>query len=159
MHSKFDIFKWVLLMLPNILRRPVIIAFFRCMSEGFREINNRYYLYRQATLQELAYNSTTIMLQRWLNRIFYLDDDIYITEYRNDKTYFSQNEEPNIVYMTFQNEGSGLYLSSSPPTDEYGGFVINIPANLATSQNIETIKKWANFYKTAGVCYRIEMYE
>lgn len=159
MYSKFDVFKWSYLMLPNILRRPVLITFLKSVSEGFKEINNRYYIYRQATLQELAYNSTTIMLQRWLNNVFYLKDDIYITEYRNDKVYFSKEEEPQLVYMSYQNESPGVYLNSSPPTEEYGGFVVNVPVTLATEQNIEIIKKWVNFYKTAGVCYRMEIYE
>ena len=99
------------------------------------------------------------MLQKWLNDLFYLDGDIYITNYQNDNVYLHYKDEvPEEVYLSYQSEGTSFYLDSNEPSEAYGGFVVNVPMEIATQENIAKIKNWVKYYKAAGSVYKIERY-
>lgn len=161
MYYKFDVQKWILHQLPIILRRSVFYEFVRSCLHGIRKIYEEFYSYCQATDRQLGHNANTLMLQKWLNDVFFLSDGtIFLSNYLNDQVYFHyEDETPEEIYMSYQTEGDGVYLNSSEPGSEYGGFIVNIPVALGSQDNIAIIKKWVEYYKTAGVVYRIEKYE
>lgn len=162
MWKRFDINKWVIQQLPLVLRRTVVYAMFKCVISSFNKVYDRYYAFSIDVFRKLDYNpSNTRLLQKWLNDIFYFSDGvIYLTNYLNDNIYIHyQDETPEEIYIGYQSEGDGIYLSSSEPGSEYGGFVVNVPAEMASQNNLRIIKQWIEYYKAAGTVYRIELYE
>ncbi len=159
MYYRFDVKKWILYQLPMALRRTVLWEFFKCIAKGFLSINEDFRNYCTVTERQLGHNANTLMLQKWLNDVFYLNGDIYITNYLNDNVYLHyQDEVPEDVYMCYQNEGESIYLDSKAPSSEYGGFVVNVPSKLATDVNLKVIKNWIEYYKAAGIVYKIVIY-
>lgn len=159
MYYRFDVKKWILHQLPLALRRTVLWQFLQCIAKGFRHVSDDFQNYCTAIERQLGHNANTLMLQKWLNDLFYLDNDIYITNYLNDNVYLHyQDEVPEDVYMSYQQEGEGLYLDSKEPSSGYGGFVVNVPSELGTKVNLRVIKNWVEYYKAAGIVYKIELY-
>ena len=159
MYYKFDVKKWALQLLPMVLRKRILFAFVKCCVHAISEVAENYYTYCNSVDRQLGHNANTLMLQKWLNDLFYLEDAIYISNYQNELMYLHyQDETLEEVYLSYKSEGKAIYLDSKAPSNEYGGFVVKIPAEIATVENIATIKQWVEFYKTAGVVYKIEQY-
>lgn len=158
MRYRFDLSVWIRQQLPPVLHNRGILAVMYALVSGIREVQKSFDLYAADIDRRLSHNSATLSLSAWLNDLFGLNDAIYITNYVNDIPYLSYERE-NIVplYLQYQAEGKGVYLNSQPPT-VYGGFVINIPKGIASEANIATIRKWVDYYKVAGVTYKIQIY-
>lgn len=160
MNYRFDIHKWLLLQLPLVLRKQRIYALIRCIAVGLNQVYEAFKNYSNDVVRRLENTSQVISLEKWLNDIFYLDGDIIIRDYISDNVYLHyQDEVPEEVYLGFPDEQTVVYLPSTSPSKLSGGFVILIPAELATEDNLKTIRKWVEYYRMAGTEYRIEIYE
>lgn len=160
MYWKFDANKFALHQLPPLLRRPAIYALLKCLMIALNTVHETFVRHRDKTVRQLNYNAFTISLERFLNELYSLDNSIYITEYKSSNVYLSLSSENNPkVYVGNQNEGDILYLSSASPETVSGGFVVKIPAGMATEENIAIIRKWVDYYRMAGTIYTIESYE
>ena len=97
----------------------------------------------------------------FLNSRFALDPGtIYITDFRSENQYLHFYEEiADDVYMSYQSEGDRLTLSSHSPDSLAGGFVVMIPAALASDGNLAEIRRWVEYYRYAGTTYKISTYE
>lgn len=160
MYYRFDVRKWILHQLPVVLRKTLLFAFLKSIVEPIRVLHREFEQYASSSDQQLMHNSQTLMMQKWLNDVLYLEQGtIYITNYLNDQVYMHYaGEKAEDLYMCNAEEGDSVYLKSQL-TNEYGGFVVNVPAQLATADNIQTIRKWVEYYKAAGTVYKIISYE
>lgn len=160
MYWKFDANKFALHQLPPLLRRPAIYALLKCLMIAIAAVHEMFVKHRDKTVRQLNYNGQTISLEKYLNELFSLDNAIYITEYTSSNIYLSlASENTPKVYVGNQNEGDIIYLSSASPEKVAGGFIVKIPAGLATEENIAIIRKWVDYYRMAGTIYTIESYE
>ena len=159
MYYKFDVGRWVLHQLPMILRTSLIYEFIRCLLHPIKTLYSSFYDYSTSVERQLGHNSNTLMLQKWLNDVLGVKDEILIQNYLNERISLHFSNEPyDEVYMGYINETDGLYLSSEL-SNEFGGFLVMVPSYLATEENLMIIKKWVEYYKTAGTVYRIMKYE
>lgn len=116
--------------------------------------------YSKDVLRRLDHTSQVISLERWLNSFFHLDGDIVIRDYTSGNIYLHfQGEMPNDIYVGFIDESTEIYLPKYDPSALRGGFVVYVPSDLATEENLKTIQKWVEYYKMAGTEYKIEAYE
>lgn len=154
----FNIRQWISQQLPIILRGKLLMELIRVMLKPLQDISDKYSEYAQLAELKMRHNGHTQILQHWINEQLHLSQGrIYITEFINDHLYiYYRDERAEGVYMSFQDEGDGIFLSSSPPI-VYGGFVVNVPEDLATEENLATITQWVDFYKYAGTSYRINI--
>ena len=156
MSLRFDANKWLLHCLPPVLRRRVIYALFSCCLQPIKAIYARYADYTSLINSQLTSRSYTGSLAAWLNSVFYLPEEtIYIEDSIGDTNYlFFKNEVPEVKYLFTNKEGNAPYFNYEPK-ETFDGFYIHVPARLATAANIQIINKWVNYYKIAGVNYKI----
>ena len=162
MFYHFDVDRWIIHQLPPILRSPAVYAFLRALLCPLKDLVQAFTAYREASMRQLSYNAFTIYLQKWLNDIFFYDQDvIYITdEIISPAALYLQGEFDVPVYMTGADEEPAvpLELFSTPPDDRIGAFVVHVPLAM-TDADIAVVERWVNYYKFAGTQFRIEQYE
>lgn len=160
MNYRFDIDKWMLHQLPIVLRRPKLYALIRCVSVAITYVYTAFWRYSNDIRRRLDNTSQVISLERWLNDVFYLDGDIVIKDYSSDNVYLHyQGEVPEEVYLGFDDEITEVYLSVNNPSILSGGFMVYVPTDLATEDNLRIIRKWVEYYRMAGTEYKIVTYE
>lgn len=161
MYRNFDVEKFAMQQLPPLLRNRVIYALLKSLLAGLSWLQKKFKSYSDEVTGRIAVNGFTINLEVFLNDIFSLDPGtIYITDYESEKDYLHYYEEiAEDVCIGYESEGDQLLLSSSPPDALSGGFAVMVPAELATDKNLETIRKWVEYYRYAGTTYKISTYE
>ena len=161
MFYHFDVDKWIIHVLPPILRKNAIYSFLKVFLYPVKQLQQTFLTYITGVDTRLTYNSFTASLERFLNGLFFFEyNAIYITDDNSRQVYLSfvsEGQEP--VYMTFSNEADvPLYLSSVDPVNIFGTFVVHVPAILSEADRA-TIYNWVNYYKFAGTEFSIEVYE
>jgi len=162
MFYHFDVDKWIIHLLPPILRKASIYAFLRSMLYPVKQLQDAFLAYKLGIDRQLTYNSSQNYLERFLNGLFFFEyDAIYITDVESEVTSLAfQSESVDPVYMSFQDEApaAALQLSSLNPDDITGKFVVHVPAALSEADKA-TVINWVNYYKMAGTEFTIEVYE
>ena len=160
MFYRFDITKWILMLVPPVLRRSLLVALLQALLTPVRNLNERFYELKTGVDRQLASNAFTIYLERYLNGLFYLSDEIYITDaINNDHIYFSKSSEiADLNYIGYDDAQGTLYLPSLLPMQIRGDFVINIPEFLDKDEYRSVITKWTDYFKYAGTQYIIRTY-
>lgn len=161
MFYNFDINKWILILLPPILRRPVLYALIRAMLAPLAEVYTAFLTSKGEAERQMTSNAFTIYLERFLNGLFYLPDGaIYITDFVDEEmVYFAYaTEESDPVYVGNKDDEDSLYLISTRPDAILGGFTVNIPESIDKPEYISVIDKWVNYYKYAGTSHIIKSY-
>ena len=162
MFYHFDVDKWIIHLLPPVLRKASIYAFLRSMLYPVKQLQDAFYAYKTGVDRTLTYNAFQNSLERFLNGLFFFEyNAIYITDVQDERVALSfQSEAFPPVYMSFQNESpsTALELSSLPPSAITGRFVVHVPAALSEA-NIATVRTWVDYYKMAGTEFNIEVYE
>lgn len=157
----FDINKWIIHLLPPVLRKSSIYAFLRCMLYPLKQLQAAFLAYKTGVDRQLTYNAFNNSLTRFLNGLFFFEyDAIYITDEVYDRAYLSfASEAIDPVYMSYQEESpsTALELGSLAPADITGGFIVHVPAALSEA-DIATVTNWVNYYKMAGTTFKIEIY-
>lgn len=162
MFYQFDVDRWIIQQLPPVLRRPGIYAFLRAFLLPLKQLMQTFNTYREAVDRQLSYNSFEIYLEKWLNDFFFFEmGTIYITDETLPVVKLSLVSEGNDpVYMSNEDEvpPDPLLLYSYPPDAIISAFVVHVP-NSMSAADIAMVRSWVDYYKMAGVQYRIEIYE
>jgi hypothetical protein len=162
MFYHFDIDKWIIHLLPPVLRKAFIYAFLRCMLYPVKQLQDAFLTYKTGVGRQLTYNVFQNSLERFLNSLFFFEyKAIYITDEEYDRAYLSlESEAVAPVYMSFQDESpaTALNMSSLAPSAITGTFVVHVPAALSQA-DIATVTNWVNYYKMAGTEFSIDVYE
>ena len=162
MFYHFDIDKWIIHLLPPVLRKASIYAFLRCMLYPVKQLQAVFLTYKQGVDRQLTFNAFKDYLERFLNGLFFFEyNAIYITDSElaaASLSFESESEQP--VYMSFINEdpSTALMLSSIDPDKMSGAFVVHVPAALSAADRA-TVANWVNYYKMAGTQFTLEIYE
>lgn len=149
-----------MLLLPSILRRPVIYALFKCLLQPLRTISERYDEYISKVNLQIISRSGTIEMEAWLNSIFYLPEGtIYILDSSDAQNFlYLKGEGYATNYWHTKVEESPQYLNSIV-NEVFGGFIVFIPETLSDEDNLKIIRKWVDYYRIAGTNYKIQTYE
>lgn len=166
-HFKLNIDKLNLLLLPAVLRKPVIYGFCKAFSKPIKSIYMRFMARRQEILFTLKYDSGKYNIERYLNRSFSDGgNDVYITFYEGKKgTYLSQTLPFCITETSHKGECTGIYLGSVNPvyvpfyidaTAKIPDFVVNVPSYL--SSRVSEINNSVSKLALPGYTFSIEIY-
>lgn len=162
MFYHFDVDKWIIHLLPPVLRKASIYAFLRTMLYPVKQLQAAFLAYKTGVDRQLTYNAFQNSLERFLNGLFFFEyDAIYITDVEREVTSLAfQSESVDPVYVSFEDEdtAAALQLSSLDPDDITGKFVVHVPAALSEADKA-TVINWVNYYKMAGTEFTIEVYE
>lgn len=161
MFYRFDLNKWVLMILPPILRKGLLYSLLKALVSPLQVIYERFEELRKKTDGTLLFNAHTMYLERVLCRLLHLrDGSVYIKDLtNNDRLYLSYKEEINERnYIGSSSDDDKLYISSKRPVPLVGRFIIYIPIASASDSNIAIVKKWADHYKYAGTEFIVKTY-
>lgn len=162
MFYHFDVDKWIIHVLPPVLRKNAIYSFLKVFLYPLKQLQESFLTYITGVNTRLRYNSVTASLERFLNGLFFFEyNAIYITDDYNKQVYLAYSSESQPpVYMAFQYETSAdpVYLSSVEPVNVFGAFIVHVPAALSEADRA-TVYNWVNYYKFAGTDFSIEVYE
>lgn len=162
MFYHFDIDKWIIHLLPPVLRKASIYAFLRTMLYPVKQLHSAFLAYKDAAVSQLTYNSFQNYLERFLNGLFFFEyNAIYITDIELERAYLAfASESASPVYMSFQEESpaAAMQLSSAVPAQVSGKFIVHVPAVLSAA-DVNTVENWVEYYKMAGTEFTIEVYE
>ena len=162
MFYHFDVDKWIIHLVPPVLRRNTIYAFLRSFLYPVKQLQAAFLAYKEGIDIRLAYNSFQDYLERFLNGLFFFEyKAIYITDEAHEKVFFSfVSEGVTPVYDSFEDEESKsvIYLDTVSPNNVFGKFVVHVPAALSEA-DIATVSNWINYYRLAGTQFKIEVYE
>lgn len=159
MKYRFDIRRFAYLMLPPILRQPVLWAVVCACVDGLSNVHSSFRAYAEMISDRLSYNAFVIYLEKMLNDLFSVEGMIYIEDYRIESTLYlalrEEGRDPD--YLAFKDEGGkNVYVSRDDRL--IGGFYVWIPITLDTPENRYTISKWVNYYKYTGTQFSIKTY-
>ena len=162
MFYHFDVDKWIIHLLPPVLRRRSIYAFLRSMLYPVKQLQAIFLTYKEGVDKQLAYNSFSDSLERFLNGLFFFEyNAIYITDVVNERVFLSfASEGLSPVYDSYHGESpeAAISLNSFSPDNISGSFTVHVPAALSTA-DVATVSKWVNYYRLAGTTFNIEVYE
>lgn len=162
MYRNFNLYAYAVRLLPPFLRKDVIKAVLRVLLCPLDAIITAFNGLIGSSDRLLTHNSFTIYLEKFLNELFNVDGQIYITDFIDDTTVCLSKKEEMMDYdlMTLKSEElPTLMLPSERPGRLQGRFIVNIPGSLDTEENRKLITRWVNYYKYAGTNYTIEAYE
>lgn len=162
MFYRFDIDRWIIQLLPPVLRKNSIYAFLRCLLYPVKQLQAAFLTYKLGVDRQLAYNAFNNYLERFLNGLFFFPDKaIYITDEQEASAYLAlASETYGPVYMSYQSESpsTAIDMSSIDPSLITGYFIVHVPAALSEA-DIATVTSWVNYYKMAGIDFKVEVYE
>ena len=162
MFYHFDVDKWIIHLLPPILRKNSMYSFLRCLLYPVKQLQAAFLAYKTSVDQQLTYNAFQNYLERFLNGLFFFEyKAIYITDEQEEGTYLAYaSESYGPVYMSYQSEtpATALMLGSTDPSLIAGRFVVHVPAALSQA-DVATVTSWVNYYKMAGIVFIVEVYE
>jgi len=144
---KVDFKRLICLLLPIILRKEILISFFKSLITPLETMHTSFMQFRTDTSKKMSYNSQTCHLRKMLNDKF----DVL----RRIKVEDVQKREPLMIYRRAEEKpvmlGTRMIHSRQFMTN--GGFIVRIPASL-TSKDSE-IRAYIDYYKLITMKYQI----
>ena len=162
-----DFNRWVVQLLPPILRSRVLVALLRIIIIPLAYVHRLFTEYRKKVADRLDITASVQDIERALNRRFFLRNrQIYIESESDDRhpcLYFQAEGKP----PTFLNPRMTLWMDGEVPSKP--NFTIFVPNFLVSSLNSEEdrhkgrhlaeIIRIVELYKPAGRRYHINIYE
>lgn len=153
---RLDVPRLSVLLLPSLLRRPRLVAWLASLTSPVAGLYQEFLSYRLATLQELAYNGQTALLEKALNDK--IDSSLRRIVIRNSTNYldplyinFKREIQPS-VFATSKVEGRPLYPHRASDFANQVGFIVYAPGLNAKDYPLNILIRR---FKIALVSYRI----
>lgn len=163
MWYRIDFVKFVFQLLPPVFRRKVLFAWLSVIVLPFRDIYNRFTVYRETVTKRLDMSGNVQYLERVLNGEFYLSNgEIYITDIAESLlcTYLKkENQLPLYVHGKSEAQAEKMYVRKNGEGKYSGDFAVNVPSFLDTPEHLSRISLLLNYYKPAGRKYIIKVYQ
>lgn len=169
----FDVKKFARMLLPPILRGPVLVALVGISILPIKFIYETFMAYRQSVKGRINRTCNVNSLEKILNDLFFLTDhQIYITTTLEPLQLYMYSRREKIPPLCLHGAGeihaTPCYIKPHNGVSPEPTFVIHIPTFLCTSLDQEQdeyngrylieIYNALNIYKPAGRAYRIELY-
>lgn len=162
-----DFNRWVVQLLPPILRSKVLIVLLKIMVLPLAWLHAHFVLYRKAVSDRLNVTASVQDIERVLNEAFFLHNrQIYLEDVNNEQQtclYFVR-EAMAAVFMN-----PSLLLYQQGEVSDKPNFIVCIPTFLCTSLDKDEDKykgrylgiiiNLIEYYKPAGKRYGIKLYD
>lgn len=161
MYRNFNIYSYAVALLPPALRNKVVKFILRVLLKPLEDVVSAFNNMVADVDRRITHNSFTIYMEKFLNDLFGLKGQIYITDYIDRNVYLAKkNEIKYLDTMTMKSEGlPTIVLSSERPQNIQKEFIVYIPIAIDTDDNRKLITRWVNYYKYIGTNFTIEAYE
>lgn len=147
-----DINKLIVWILPSFKRKPVMYAWLKACCFPLIQVYNQFTINRESNLYKLAHNGQVYSMENVLNDRF--DNDlrrIYITDgFTKDRLYIYTPAENKPLFLK-----KVFIYNSDDYADTGADFIVWIPSEIKTNQNLIEIKALVDYYKLASKRYRI----
>lgn len=169
MWYKIDLTKFVVQLLPPILRSKFLVALLKVLVLPLSFVYDKLMGHRENVFDKLETSTNVIYLEKVLNETFFLSDrQIYITSLEEDFSNYWHFKSENAP-SKFLDNSSGIILKYKGESNYKESFTVNVPTFLCTSldsskdkyqgKNLAKIKAILNIYKPAGRTYSIILYD
>lgn len=162
-----DFNRWVVQLLPPLLRSRVLVVLLRVLILPLIQLHSRFIIYRQAVEGRLNVTASVQDIERVLNAAFFLKmRQIYIKDENSEQRTclcFQQEHMPAV----FVNPAITIYQPDE--VADRPNFTVYIPDFLCTSLNkdedrykgnyLRIIVNLLNYYKPAGRRYGLKIYD
>lgn len=167
-----DFVRFVVQMLPPLLRSRLLVALLRVLTVPLRYIHDLFLALKDGTDTKLSITGNVQYLEKALNDAFCLTDgQIHIgtpAEERRPAFYLEKEGNPRIFHT--MEEGTGYMVLLRGETRQRVNFTVRVPTFLCTSteskaadkygwRHYRVIKNILNIYKPAGRTFGIELYD
>jgi hypothetical protein len=156
---KIDYYKLVRLLLPIILRQPIVIAFLESAVSPVDMLHILFSNNRDDNLYRLSITPQVCYLEKALNDRFDVGDRrIYIGDgvfYEELFLYTDAENKDEFIYAETENKNMYIYTGSETGSESVD-FIVNVPADL--KYNEPEMKAIIDMYKLASKKYSINKY-
>ena len=136
------------LLLPTFLRIPVIMAFLRSFMNPFSYLQDLFFANRASNLYMLKYNGQVCHLRKVLNDAFPARNKTFIIDdYAEQGEFIFAWDETEIDKQLMIKDTPSVIVYSVEIIGDYANFVVKIPVNLRSIDNLNRIKAITNTYK------------
>jgi hypothetical protein len=147
MKYDFNISKWILWLLPSVLRKPKQIAWLNALLQPIGYIHTRFYSFKQRVDIELRVSPQVRILRGYLNERF---DKDYNRIDIVDTGQISQ------TYIFLESENAPLYLPVFLSIGDNYDFIVRLPVDLIAYET--GIKAILNKFKLPSKRYDIQYF-
>ncbi|MGM9774887.1 MAG: hypothetical protein ACI3Y2_06780 [Candidatus Egerieousia sp.] len=158
MYYNFNLYKFAAELVPAIMRKKFLYALLKALLSPLLLLCESLTVFRESVLVKTAYNAITIYLEKFLNDTL-ATTGIWISDYVIENTLYLAHKAENKPYQYLSHMSEDKpYVYISNNNGLIGAFAVHVPAAVATSENLYTIRRWVDFYKYAGTQYEIIIY-
>lgn len=154
-----DFNKLVVLILPPHKRQSKRVVFLQSLTSPFIDIYNEFKSYRNAVLNELYFDGSTIYFEKLLNDKFNNGGTgIEIETMTSVNTLFVPTKTSGGEKVWVKNKGVAgdpVWVSNKGYYDDEIDFEVKIPVSLYVTLNLNEVKAFINKYRLAGKLYSV----
>lgn len=160
MFCNFDINKFVLQLLPPLLRKKNLYELIKIAVYPLNAIYIKFKLYKDLTYRKVSIKPQVAFVENLLNTTYYLPKGtIYITDItEGDKVYLHKKDENDTLYIYTSNEFHNdiIYIRKEDEVILTGKYCIHIPSFL--KDNLAEISNLIEAYRPAGKKAELKIY-
>lgn len=148
-----DIYKLIALLLPQVLRQPIHIAWLKSLLTPIITEWQSYTLWHKDKLYEAHVTSQTVSMQAYLNRLFDpILKRIKVSHGATNEFYISLWSETSGPYI-LADDGIFLSLEGEINSEVLDGFIVEVPQGIDQIQVTGVVEA----IKAVGVSYEIKV--
>lgn len=156
-----DLMLLVNMLLPDALRRPDVLAFFRPIIEALDTIKNNNQAVFDDAKYRLQFNELKIYIEHYINdRHDSINRGIFIEDVEQDENLFvfnkSENNEPFYLWNTDDPDAEPVYLYNRNEIENLTDFIVYVPLGL--TYNVHQLTADVNHFKLPGMKFQILTY-
>ena len=136
------------MVLPTFLRPDINVLFIKTFMPAITNLQDRFFTVREANLYRLNHNGQVCYLRKVLNDAFSSrNKDFIILDYiPNGKWVYAYDDALRDTQLMITDLPETLIYSDEVIGD-YANFIVKIPMNLKSDDNLNRIKSLVNSYK------------
>lgn len=160
---KVNIDKLNLLVLPTMLRKPMLYAICKALSSPIKTIYDSFMARRKSTLFALKYDSSKYSIERYLNLAFSDGGmDIYITNVRDTRAkglpqfipFYMRDDVYGTTQRKYMPHSMPFFIDSIAKTAD---FTVYVPSTL--SSQVDNIRAAVDRLKLPPYTFEVVIYE
>jgi hypothetical protein len=141
--------KLAVMLLPTFMRSATVVELFRILSTPFTYLQLLFFANRTKNLYKLNHNGQVCYLRAVLNDAFPIRTKSFLIEDAEDTGFwqYAADEELRYEQLMIPDTPDAVFVCDEETMTKFADFVVKIPAELQSIDNLNVIKSLVNTYK------------